>query len=76
MTELGGPASQAGITYQNQIAALYLGDLLQWEQDGRDRVVQVRVEAPAKVDDIVVRYADGHSRWLQAKLQLVPRTSV
>jgi hypothetical protein len=33
----------------------------------RDRVVQVRVEAPEAVDDTVVTYADGHRRYIQAK---------
>lgn len=34
----------------------------------RDRVTTVRVEAPAHVDDIVVRHADGASRYIQVKL--------
>jgi len=70
MVERGGPTNQAGIEYQNHLAALYLGDLLRLDDEGRDRVVEVRVEAPAHVDDIVVRYADHRRRWVQAKLSL------
>lgn len=70
MTERGGPTTQAGIDYQNRIAALYLGDLLNLEDGTSARVVAVRVEAPEHVDDIVVRYADGRSRWVQAKLTI------
>lgn len=33
-------------------------------------MVEVRVEAPSDVDDIVVRFADGHRDWLQAKSRL------
>jgi NACHT domain len=32
--------------------------------------VDVRLEAPADVDDIVVRYADGHREWIQAKTRV------
>jgi WD40 repeat protein len=68
MPEPGGPAAQSGFYYQNSIAALYLGRLL----DPRDsidarRVVSVRCEAPEKVDDIVVDYADGSREYIQAK---------
>ena len=73
--ERGGPTVQAGIAYQNGIAALYLGDLLSFDGDERDRVVEVRVEAPAHVDDIVVHHADGHRRWVQVKLGLKPGTA-
>jgi hypothetical protein len=32
-----------------------------------ERVVEVRIEAPEYVDDTVVRYADRHREWIQAK---------
>ncbi|MCF1503810.1 hypothetical protein L0F51_08560 [Afifella sp. H1R] len=74
MTERGGPTTQAGIYYQNSIAALYLGDLLRWDiANPVERVVEVRVEAPAHVDDIVIRYSDRHREWVQAKLTIAPR---
>lgn len=72
MTESGGPTAQAGIDYQNRIAALYLGDLLNLDNGTSLRVVAVRVEAPDHVDDIVVKYADGRRRWVQAKLAISP----
>ncbi|MES1244722.1 MAG: NACHT domain-containing protein [Acidobacteriota bacterium] len=71
MTERGGPSTQAGIRYQNSIAALYLGDLLQLDTFlAREQVAEVRIEAPSAVDDVVVRYADQHREWVQVKLQL------
>ncbi|MFM0212196.1 hypothetical protein PQQ96_32910 [Paraburkholderia sediminicola] len=71
MAELGGAATQEGIYYQNTIAARYLADLLELSQQSpRDRVVEVRVEAPADVDDVVVRYADGHCDWIQVKTRI------
>ena len=71
MPERGGPAAQSGIYYQNSIAALFLGRLcdMDW-RSARERVVEVRAEAPAHVDDIVVSYADGHRDWMQAKERL------
>lgn len=74
MVERGGPTTQAGIHYQNSVAALYLGDLLRWDVvNPAERVVEVRLEAPTDVDDIVVRFADGHRDWIQVKLDLEPR---
>src|SRR3954466_12844824 len=70
MTESGGPTTQAGLDYQNRIAALYLGDLLSLDGEPSARVIAVRVEAPDHVDDLVVKYADGRRRWIQAKLTL------
>ena len=71
MAEAGGPTAQAGIRYQDQVAALYLGRML----DPRDRArhyqpVDVRVEAPKHVDDFVVRFADGSRCFFQVKLSL------
>lgn len=68
MPEHGGPATQSGVLYQNSIAALFLGRLLdESESPERERVTEVRVEAPTAVDDLVVTYADGHSVYAQVK---------
>jgi len=71
MTEAGGTGTQSGIWYQNSMAALYMGRMLDTRARSiADRVLSVRIEAPEHVDDIVVRYADGASRYVQAKLGL------
>jgi hypothetical protein len=71
MPEAGGPATQAGIFFQNTVAALYLGRMLDMRlRARRDRVLHVRVEAPEDVDDIVARMGDGSRRFIQAKLSL------
>lgn len=71
MAEAGGTSTQAGIRYQNSIAALHLGRMLDTRARGvGGRVTSVRVEAPEHVDDIVIRHADGASRYIQAKLNL------
>jgi len=71
MTEAGGASTQAGIYYQNSVAALFLTELLELDPaPPRERVVSVRVEAPTDIDDIVVDYADGHRHYLSAKLGL------
>lgn len=71
MAEAGGPATQTGIWYQNSVAALYLGDLLDLKpRPQRERVVEVRLEAPNEVDDIVVRHANGHRKWIHVKSDL------
>lgn len=71
MTEAGGATTQAGIYYQNSVAALQLAELLDLRNvPARERVVGVRVEAPGDVDDIVVDYADGHRHFMSAKLLL------
>ena len=62
MAERGGPTTQAGIRYQDQVAALYLGRMLDpRERPRRDQPVEVRIEAPQSVDDFVVRFADGEA---------------
>jgi len=71
MSEAGGTTTQSGIHYQNSIAALYLGRLLDSRpRTAGERVVEVRVEAPEHVDDIVVRHADGSRSFIQAKESL------
>lgn len=71
MPESGGTTTQSGIFYQNSIAALYLGRLCDLRpRPASERVIEVRVEAPAPVDDTVVTYADRHREWIQAKENL------
>lgn len=71
MAEAGGSATQAGIRYQDQIAALYLGRMLDARERPRhDQPVEVRIEALSNVDDFVVRFADGSRRYFQVKLSL------
>lgn len=71
MAETGGATNQAGIFYQNSVAALYLADLLDLGMvPPRERVIEIRVEAPSDVDDIVVLYADGHTQYLNVKTDI------
>ncbi len=71
MPEAGGPATQSGIFYQNSVAALALADLLDLDPKvARERAVEVRVEAPQDVDDITIRFADGHSDSQSVKLAI------
>jgi WD40 repeat protein len=77
MAEPGGPTTQSGILYQNSIASLYLGRMLDpepWPKS--DRVIGVRVEAPTEVDDVVVIFEDGHTAYIQAKENIEPRGEV
>lgn len=68
MPETGGPTTQSGILYQNSIAALFLGRLLDaTPRPDNERVVHLRVETPDNVDDIVVSFADDHKTYIQAK---------
>lgn len=71
MAEAGGTSTPSGIWYQNSVAALHMGRMLDTRaRPIGDRVLSVGVEAPDHVDDIVVRYADGATRFIQAKLTL------
>lgn len=73
MAEAGGTSTQAGIFYQNSVAALALADLLELAPiPPRERVVEVRVEAPSDVDDVVIRYADGHREFQNIKSDITP----
>jgi hypothetical protein len=75
LSELGGPTTQDGIFYQNSVAALALLDVLEADpQPPRDRVVEVRVEAPEDVDDVVIRYADDHVQYQNVKTSAKPGT--
>jgi hypothetical protein len=71
MAETGGTTTQSGIYYQNSVAALFLGRLVDSRsRPPEDRVIEVRVEAPVHVDDIVARYADGGRSYIQVKENL------
>src|SRR6266498_585959 len=71
MSEAGGSTTQSGILYQNSVAALYMGRLLDESiRPESERVIQVRVEAPTHVDDIVVSFSDQHRIYVQAKENL------
>lgn len=68
MPEAGGPTTQSGIRYQNSVAALFLGRLCDAvPRPDRERVVQVRAEAPVDVDDTVITFGDDHLLYIQAK---------
>ncbi|MRG98171.1 NACHT domain-containing protein [Polyangium spumosum] len=68
MPAAGGPTTQSGIHYQDALAALYLGRMCDpRERPLRDHVREVRVEAPAEVDDIEIVFAHGGRSWIQAK---------
>lgn len=74
MTEAGGPTTQAGIRFQDRVAALYLGRMLDpRERPTRDRPVEVRVETSDAVDDLAVRFDDGSRHFFQVKLVLQRR---
>ncbi|MGN8229695.1 NACHT domain-containing protein [Paenibacillus polymyxa] len=71
IAESGGPTTQAGISYQNGVAALYLGKMLDPRLIGTaEEIIEVRVEAPEDVDDIVVTYRSGIVLYIQAKESL------
>ncbi|MGV2966070.1 hypothetical protein NST33_24960 [Paenibacillus sp. FSL L8-0435] len=68
IAESGGPTTQSGILYQNGIAALYIGKMLDSRRGKTSKkIVEVRVEAPEHVDDIVITYANGTKRYIQVK---------
>ena len=76
MAEAGGASTQAGIFYQNSVAALALADLLELEPVlPHERVVEVRLEAPTDVDDVVVTYADGHREFQNIKTDVTSGSS-
>lgn len=77
MTESGGPTTQAGIRFQDRVAALYMGRMLDArERPSRDRPVEVQMETQDAVDDFVVRFDDGSRHFFQAKLSLQRKTGV
>lgn len=70
MAESGGTTTQSGIYYQNSIAALYLGKLVDSTRTNEETIESVRVEAPEAVDDVVVTYSNGKKEYIQAKERL------
>ena len=50
MSESGGTTTQSGIYYQNSIAALFLGRLVDPTRAHNQRIDSVRVEAPGLRD--------------------------
>jgi tetratricopeptide (TPR) repeat protein len=77
MSEPGGTTTQSGISFQNSVAAHYLGQLCDpRERSASERVTEVRVEPPAHVDDIVVTFGDGHRQWIHVKERFEPKGSV
>ncbi len=73
MSIRGGSTTQSGIYYQNTVAALYLGRMLDPRiSDLTQQITTVRSEARAFVDDIVVQYADSHYRFIQVKENIEP----
>lgn len=72
MPESGGATTQAGIHYQNSVAAMALRDLLDMAPTpASERVTYVRVEAATRVDDIVIGHADATRTFQNVKLELV-----
>lgn len=68
MSEPGGSTTQSGIWYQNSVSALYLGRMCDTvARPDSEQVVEVRVEAPTPVDDMVLTFADGHRAYVEAK---------
>jgi len=68
LVESGGPATQAGIFYQNSISALYLGRLIDYrDRHSSEQVVRVQVEAKADVDDTIVTFLDGRKVYFHIK---------
>jgi len=73
MPKIGGQTTFSGTKFQAEITTLYLGRLLDTRVRGDDAmVIEVRPEADAaaKVDDILVRFKDGHTEWMQVKENL------
>ncbi|HEX7333758.1 MAG TPA: NB-ARC domain-containing protein [Pyrinomonadaceae bacterium] len=73
--ERGGPTTQAGIYFQNCITTLRLAKMLAQEEADAEgvsegRIISVRSEAFAKVDDTVVTYANNRVEYIQAKLSI------
>jgi hypothetical protein len=72
MTETGGPTAHL-IGFQDEIAALYLGRLIDPRpQPAYLAITAVQGEGLEHVDDLVVEYADGHRQFFQVKASLAP----
>lgn len=75
--EKGGPATQAGIYFQNCITVLRLAEMLcqgQLPPSSSGRITSVRTEAPEEVDDTVVTWSSGRKEYIQAKLSISPKS--
>jgi hypothetical protein len=74
----GGPATQAGIYFQNCVTVLRLAEMLcggHLPVPSSGRIITVRTEAPEEVDDTVVVWSSGRTEYIQAKLSLNPGTT-
>ena len=70
MAKPGGQTTFSGTDYQADITTLHLGRLIDPRLRGDDQmIVEVRPECDieAEVDDILVRFKDGHTEWFQVK---------
>ncbi len=72
MADTGGQTTQAGIDYQNKIATLFLGRMIDpgpWQKNEEIKAV-CNEDPTAEVDDVVLYYQDGHTVWIQVKLDM------
>lgn len=68
MTAAGGSTTHAGILFQDSVAVLFLGQMLDPVPTPAGRcIVQLRSEAPGPVDDVVLPYEDGHQQFVHVK---------
>src|ERR1043166_9481951 len=70
MPEPGGTTTQSGIYYQNAVTALFLGEMLDPALPEERRILSVRTEEVAHVDDTVVTYGHQNRLFIQAKERL------
>ncbi|WP_145953921.1 hypothetical protein [Paenibacillus bovis] len=68
IAEYSGPTTQAGISYQNSIAALYSGRMIDSKYFSPvDKVTKIRVEVPEYVNDTVITFINEVNWYIQAK---------
>ena len=67
--ERGGPANQSGVSYQNLYTTHQIAVMLGTDASlpAHRRIISVRGEAPALVDDVLITFADGSRTFVQAK---------
>ena len=78
MARKGGQTTFSGTKFQAEITVLYMGRMLdQRPRNEEDKVSEVRPEADveAEVDDILVRFQDGHAEYIQAKEKITKSKS-
>lgn len=71
--QTGGETTQAGIRFQNNVAALRFADMLaetRAQSPAGDVVEKVWVEAREPVDDIVAYWKSGRREFIQAKIRI------